>query len=457
LTGSPNLTICYGSSYGIGNRPMTVRNLLSAAKVTSAKPAPGGQPKLYGDGGGLYLHVHRAKAGEKVHRSWIFRFKSPANGKTRDMGIGSADDCGLAEARDRAAALRKVLREGSDPIDTRETARAGQLRAAVLVSKASERTFEAVAEAAIAAMRSRWSVNGGSEAQWRQSLRDYAFPVLGKMPVDAIETSDVMRVIEPLWAEHRATADRVRNRIEKVLDRATAMKLSGGENPARWKGHLENLLARKAKEEIEHHKALPYGELPGFMSKLRAEPGLAARALEFCILTNARPGEVIGNNHGKPPMAWGEVDLDGATWTVPGSGPRKHKSGHIWRCPLSDRATEILTAIKPAEVDPAATVFAGLPIKEPLRLLRRLAGDFEVTVHGSDRSTFSDWAAEEHPSIPAEVRKLAVGHWLGDKVDQAYRRGDALRLRRRLSRLWDEFCAGRTDSAVVDIGERRIA
>src|SRR5271170_6791115 len=218
---------------------MTVRNLLSAAKVTSAKPAPGGQPRLYGDGGGLYLHVHRAKAGEKVHRSWIFRFKSPVTGKTRDMGIGSSDDCGLAESRERAAAMRKVLREGSDPIESRQSTRAGKLRAAVLTSKASERTFEAVAEAAIASMRSGWSINGGSEAQWRQSLRDYAFPVLGKMPVDAIETSDVMRVVEPLWVEHRSTADRVRNRIEKVLDRAKALKLRSGDNPAAWKGNLK--------------------------------------------------------------------------------------------------------------------------------------------------------------------------------------------------------------------------
>ena len=165
------------------------------------------------------------------------------------------------------------------------------------------------------------------------------------MPVDTIEADDVLKVLQPIWTEHRTAADRVRNRIEKVLDRATAIKLRSGENPARWKGHLEHLLAREERKEDEHHKALPYAEMPGFMAKLRAEDSTVARALEFCILANARPGEVIGNNHGKAPMNWGEVDLDARLWTVPGSGPRKHKSGHIWRCPLSDRAVEILAAL----------------------------------------------------------------------------------------------------------------
>ncbi len=162
-------------------------------------------------------------------------------------------------------------------------------------------------------------------------------------------------------------------------------------------------------------------------------------------------GEVVGNNHGKAPMAWDEVDLEGRTWTMPGSGPRKQKSGHIWRCPLSDRAVAILEALPRRE----GVVFAGGSLKAPLKLMRRLAGDFEVTVHGSDRSTFSDWAAEEHPTIPEETRKLAVGHWLGDRVDQAYRRGDGLVLRRRLAQLWGDFCSGRTGEKVVEI--RRFA
>jgi len=437
---------------------MAVRNQLSAVKVRAAQPTESGRPRLYGDGGGLYLHVHRGSDGASVHRSWIFRYVSPATGKTRDFGLGSADDYGLAEARGRALELRKRVRDGIDPIAEKDAQRAAHIGATVTKAKAKGRLFAAVAEDTIAAMRSGWSANGGSEAQWRQSLTDYAFPALGGMPVDAIETDDVLRVLQPMWTERRATAERVRNRIEKVLDRAGAMKLRTGENPARWRGHLEHLLAREEREEIEHHKALPYADMSGFMTKLREVDGPIARALEFCILTNARPGEVIGNNHGKEPMAWGEIDLEARVWTVPGSGPRKHKSGHIWRCPLNERAVAILTALRSGgEIDPTAVVFPNVPLKAPLRLMRQLAVDFEVTVHGSDRSTFSDWAAEEHPTIPEETRKLAVGHWLGDKVDQAYRRGDALGLRRRLSQLWDDFCAGRGPGKVVDMEGRLLA
>ncbi|MGC2659004.1 MAG: integrase arm-type DNA-binding domain-containing protein, partial [Bryobacteraceae bacterium] len=404
-----------------------------------------------------YIHVHPAKDGKAVHRSWVFRFVSPATGKTRDMGLGSVDDYSLAEARDKALELRKRVRERVDPIGEKEAQRAARIGATITKAKAKGRTFEAIAEDTIVAMRSGWSANGGSEAQWRQSLADYAFAVLGKMPVDTIETDDVLRILQPIWETKRPTAERIRNRVEKVLDRAGAMKLRTGENPARWKGHLEHLLARAEPTQDEHHKALPWAEMPGFMVKLRAVDSTVARALEFCILTNARPGEVIGNNHGKAPMPWPEIDLEARLWTVPGVGPRKHKSGHIWRCPLNGRAAAILAAGRPADTGADTPVFPGVSLKAPLKLMRQLAGDFEVTVHGSDRSTFSDWAAEEHPTIPEETRKLAVGHWLGDKVDQAYRRGDALALRRRLSQLWDDFCAGKEPAKVVDMQGRAIA
>jgi integrase len=383
---------------------MTVRTLLSAAKVRTARPAENGRPKLYGDGGGLYLHVHRSKDGEEVHRSWLYRFVSPTVGRTRAMGLGSVDDCSLAEARERALELRRQVRNGIDPIEERDQARADRVREDVTKAKSKGRLFESVAEQTIAAMRPQWSEKGGSEEQWRQSLRDYASPILGKMPVDAIETADVLRVIEPLWTAKRTTAERVRNRIEKVLDRAGAMRMRTGENPARWKGHLEHLLAREERREDEHHKALPYAEMPGFMAKLRTEDSTVARALEFCILTNARPGEVIGNNHWKVPMAWGEVDLEAGLWTVPGSGPRKHKSGHIWRCPLSDRAVEILTVLKPAEADPAAPCSLGCRSK------RRCGSCASWRVTLRSRCTAATAAASPTgppKSTPASPRKLA--------------------------------------------------
>jgi integrase len=378
------------------------------------------------DGGGLYLSVKPLKAGgEGVSRSWIFRYRRA--GRLRDLGLGPITTVGLAAARERARGARQGLLDGIDPIEERQAA-----RVAAAVTAARRMTFEQCAESYIEANRSGWK-NEKHAGQWRATLLNYAYPVIGSLPVDVVETLHVMQILQPVWNTKTETASRVRGRIEKVLDRAKALKLRSGDNPARWTGHLDQLLPKRSQvAPVEHHEALPYAELPQFMTELRRLDSLSARALEFTILTAARTGDTIG-------AVRSEIDRKEGLWTVP-AGRLKGKKGARMRdhvVPLSDRALQILEGLSEG---PSEYLFAnddGSPLSNMamLECLRGLRPG--LTVHGC-RSMFKDWCSEV-TAFPNEMSEMALAHAVADKVEAAYRRGDMREKRRRLMDDWATF------------------
>jgi integrase len=399
--------------------------VLSARTVQTLR-----KPGMYLDGRGLYLRI-----GPGGNKSWIYRFA--LGGKTRDMGLGPSPDISLAEARERAAAQRKLRLDGTDPIAARQ---AGRQQAKLDAAKTL--SFKECAERYIASHEAGWK-NPKHAAQWPATLGAYVYPVFGKLPVHAVDVGLVMKAIEPIWTEKPETASRVRGRIESVLDWATARGYRQGENPARWKGHLENLLPARSKvRRVEHHAALPYAEIADFMAGLRQQEGIAARALEFAILTAARTGEVIG-------AKWDEIDTDAKVWTVPGA---RMKAGREHRVPLSDAASTIVE--KMAATRQGDFVFPGGKAGRPLSnmaflmTLRRM-GHEDLTAHGF-RSTFSDWCAEQ-TNTPSEVREMALAHTVSDKVEAAYRRGDLFQKRRALAEAWAAFCAGLAEGNVLPL------
>lgn len=362
------------------------------------------------------------------------------------MGLGPYDAEGkrgltLAGAREAAADAQRLLREGVDPLAHRAAeAEAAAVRAALVEAKA--RTFRDVAGLYIGAHEAGWR-NAKHRAQWRTTLETYAFPHIGDMPVADVATDDVLRCLNPVWKAKPETATRLRGRVEAVLDYATARGWRQGVNPARWRGHLSNLLPRRSKvARVEHHAALPWGDMGAFMVALRGQPGTAARALEWCILTATRTGETIG-------ARWSEVDAEAAVWTVPGA---RMKAGREHRVPLSPAALAILAAmapLRPAEGD--GFIFPGAVAGKPLSgmamlmLLRRMKRP-DLTVHGF-RSAFRDWC-EEATSTPHAVAEAALAHTIGDKVEAAYRRGDLFAKRAKLMAEWADYC-GRAPAAVV--------
>jgi integrase len=411
---------------------MAVIGKLSALKVAREK-----RPGVYGDGGGLYLRV--TKQGSK---SWIFRFwvadRDPKTGAVlrdpetdkirghgREMGLGSCITVSLAEARDRALECRKLRANDIDPIDAREAAR----RQASL-ERVRSLKFREAAAAYMAAHRAAWK-NDKHAGQWTATLQTYAYPLLGDASVQAIDTTLIMKVIEPIWAMKPETANRVRGRIEAILNWATARGYRQGENPARWRGHLDKLLPSRAKvRKPQHHNALPYAELPAFMAKLRKEEGIAARALEFTILTAARTSEAIAAGRS-------EFNTAEKLWTVPSN---RMKSDKEHRVPLSDRALEIAAAAVAGEDDfifPGGRRGRPLSNMAMLALLKRM-GRGDLTVHGF-RSTFRDWAAER-TNFPNEVVEMALAHAIDSKTEAAYRRGDLFEKRRHLMADWEVYC-----------------
>jgi integrase len=393
---------------------------LTARAVQTAK-APATNARFLADGRGLYLRV--AAAGTK---SWIYRYRKGE--KLHDMGLGPYRDVSLAEARERAAGQRKLRLDGNDPIAARQATRmAARLDAAKVM------TFRQCAEAYIAAHQAGWR-NPKHAAQWPATLAAYVYPAFGDLPVAAVDVGLVMKAIEPIWTTKPETASRVRGRIESVLDWATARGYRSGENSARWKGHLENLLPKRSKvARVEHHAALPYAELPGFMAELRQQNGIAARALEFAILTAARTGEVIG-------ATWAEIDFEARLWTVPAG---RMKAGRDHRVPLSEAAMAILRLLHGARTGDRVFPISNMAM---LMLLRRM-GRGDLTAHGF-RSTFSDWCAEQ-TNTPSEVREMALAHTVGDKVEAAYRRGDMFDKRRHLAEAWARYCAAQPASVSV--------
>jgi integrase len=375
------------------------------------------QPGLHPDGGGLYLQV--APGGS---RSWLFRYS--LRGKEHRIGLGSASAVTLKLARQLAAKARELRATGVDPL-----AQKREQRNAHLVAEAKATTFRECAENYIAVHEAGWR-NPKHRQQWRSTLEQYCLPVIGALPVQAIDTDLVIKVLEPIWRDKTETASRLRGRIELILNYAKARNYRDGANPATWRGHLDMLLARPSKiAPHEHHAALPYAEIGAFISDLRGRDSTSARCLEFLVLTAARTGEAIG-------AKWDEFDLAARVWTVPAE---RMKGGREHRVPLSNRAIEIVRLMESRREN--NFVFAGrnggLSNMSLLALLRNMGR--ALTAHGF-RSTFRDWAAEQ-TNFPREVAEMALAHAVGDKVEAAYRRGDLFEKRRRLMDAWASYCA----------------
>jgi integrase len=375
---------------------------LTARRVETAKPG------RHSDGAGLSLLVQPAGS-----RSWVLRVQR--DGRRRDLGLGAWPALSLAQAREKVRELRKAIKAGQDP------------RAAPV----DVLSFQDAAETLIALKRPGWR-NAKHAAQWASTLRSYVYPTLGDRDVRSVGTADVLAVLQPIWTDKPETTSRIRQRIEAVLDYATAVDARDGANPARWRGHLANLLPRPSKvRAVRHHAALDWREVPGFWAALRQRGGPAAEALALAIMTAARSGEVRG-------MTWHEVDLDGAVWTVPAA---RIKAGREHRVPLVPAALELLGA--PGE--PEALVFpspsrAGRMLSDmALTAVLRRMGRADLTAHGF-RSTFRDWAGEAS-GHPREVVEQALAHRLKDKAEAAYARGDLFQKRRRLMADWAAYLA----------------
>jgi len=415
---------------------------------------------MWCDGGGLYLQVTTGGGG-LPNKSWLFRFKMHGQ-RERQMGLGSFVDTSLAEAREKAADARKLVKAGTDPIDARNIQQASARLAADL-DKAKGMTFDQCRDAYITAHQAGWGTEHAQD--WKNSLEQHVGPVFGHLPVQAVDTEIVMKALSPIWTEITVTAARIRNRVESVLDWATSMKARTGENPARWDGHLENLLPKPSKvHKVRHYPALPYAQIGAFMVDLRARDGMDARSLEFAILTAGRTDEALAARKS-------EFDFDAEMWAVP---DYRMKSDRPHRVPLTERAIAI---VKDAmRLSDSEFVFRGergprqsknifLNLLGDMNEVRKNAGlplwvdpkqgNREIVPHGF-RSTFRDWAADWAPSpaeileaakrgelvevYPNELVEVALAHTLDDKTEEAYRRTDMIEKRRRLMSKWAEHC-----------------
>ncbi|MGY2806375.1 tyrosine-type recombinase/integrase [Bradyrhizobium sp. USDA 4506] len=402
-------------------------NRLPANVLTKKLP-----PGRHADGGNLYLSVSKAGA-----KRWVFLYRG-ANSRPIEMGLGAARDVPLAKAREKAAAARALLADGRDPLDARR-------------AEDEVPTFGEAAEALIEGMRPSWK-NEKHAAQWYMTLLgrdaegnpsefDYC-KAIRERRVDAVDTEHVLQILRPVWQAKPETASRIRGRIERVLDAARAQGHRKGENPARWRGHLDLILPGRTKLSRGHHPAMPYADVPAFVSSLRKRLTMSNLATEFAILTAARSSEVRE-------MVWTELDRVDAVWTVP---PERMKEEREHRVPLCARALEILDlAARIAGKRQSEFVFGGTKPGRPLSdmsltMALRRAGHAEFTVHGF-RSSFRDWAGDE-TDFPREVAEAALAHLVGDDSERAYRRGDALRKRRALMDAWSEHLEKNSRSVV---------
>lgn len=396
------------------------RNKLTATEVKRRS-----KPGMYADGAGLFLQVTKGIDGEP-RKSWVLRYRSPL-GRPREMGLGAVGVVDLVRARVKAEAARNLAEKGVDPIEHRKLER---IRAAA--AEATTVTFRQAAERFLEAHIGSWK-NPKHQQQWENTLKNYVYDVFGDVPVNEVNRHLVLRVIEPIWKTKTETANRIRSRIERILDWAKARELRSGENPAQWRGGLSHVLpARRTAQRVKHHPALAYGEMPAFMIELRQRNGLGAKALEFAILTACRTNEALR-------ATWQEIDFDAATWTIPAG---RMKAGREHRVPLSAAAIALLRPLKIG--GPADWVFPGFKKGKPLSdmtllgTLKNMKRD-DLTVHGF-RSTFRDWASEK-TDFQGEVAEAALAHAIGDKVEAAYRRGDLIDKRRQLMEAWASYCA----------------
>lgn len=415
-----SLSVCFrynlrwklGKKLGIVmSRPL---KRLSARAVTALTT-----PGRHNDGDGLYLTINAAGA-----KSWLFLFRW--EGKLKEMGLGGISTVSLAEARDKATEARKLVKAGINPIDARREA-----EAAAQAEPATVQTFGAFADAHIEDIKAGFR-NEKHQAQWSTTLKTHAAS-LRPIPINEVGTEHVLDALKPIWTTKQETASRLRGRIERVLDAARAKGLRTGENPARWRGHLDHLLPRKQKLQRGHHPAMPYTDVPDFIADLRKREAIAAKAMEFLILCASRSGEVIG-------AEWSEFDLKAKVWTVPAE---RMKAGRPHRVPLTDRVLAILSDVEASKalgdyVFPGARKGRPLSSHAMLMLIRRMDKE-QFTPHGF-RSSFRDWAGE-CTSFPREIAEAALAHVVGDETERAYRRSDALEKRRKLMDAWAKFTA----------------
>lgn len=407
-----------------------------ANKLTAREVSSLSKDGWHGDGAGLWLRI--TSDGRK---SWVFVYKR--NGKRREMGLGTATGAwavSLQAAREAAMAARSKLRSGVDPLDDQRARTAAKASEEAAQShEASVPTFGDFADEYVRTMSPKWR-NPKHAAQWTMTLKDYCAPIRAKR-VDAIQTADILELLKTHWTERPETASRLRGRIENVLDAATAKGFREGLNPARWKGHLNALLPARQRLTRGHHAALPFKELPSFMSELQGRDGIAPKMLEFLILTAVRTGEAIQ-------AQWSQIDLKEAIWDIPASAK---KEGRAHRVPLSSRAVEILKEFERVKIGPYVFSANG---KSPLSnmamatVLKRMDRD-DITVHGF-RSSFRDWASEVS-TFPHEVCEMALAHTIGNKAEAAYRRGDLFEKRKKLMAAWANYCKPRV-SKVVQFG-----
>jgi integrase len=393
-------------------------------------------PGMYADGRGLYLQVRASENGGPPAKSWVFRFVAPDCTRERYMGLGSLSDVSLAKARDLAGDARDKRRAGIDPITARDAA-----KAASAFARSKMITFREAAEAYIAAHRVSWQSIKHAR-QWPSTLEAYAYPVIGALDVRAIDHGHVLGVLEPIWIEKTDTAKKLQNRIETVLDWCKAHKYREGENPARWRGHLEHMLPAPTKvranvRPVRHHPSLPYIQASAFLSDLRTCPGISAAAIEFVIFTVARINEAL---RAKP----AEFDLVNKVWTVPAERMGKTKRDH--RVPLPDAAVKLIRPLLEAAgtddfifLGPRGKLLSDVALSDILRRMKYVDDKGEkITTHGF-RATFKTWATE-YTKFPREVIETALAHTVGSKVETAYQRGDLFEKRRKLMAAWADYC-----------------
>lgn len=387
-------------------------------KLTALKVARLAKPGYHGDGGGLYLQI-----GPKGAKSWIFRYER--QDRERHMGLGPLHTVSLADARERARELRRHLLGGVDPLDKKDREKSERL-----AEEARDLDFDTCAKNYIESHEAGWR-NGKHRQQWENSLRQHVSPHIGRTPVRRIGTPLVLKVLEPIWRTKTETASRIRERIERVLAWATIRGYREGDNPARWRGHLDEMLPEPAKvKKVLHHAALPLREMGRFYALLGGQQGTAARALELTILTACRTAEVLG-------AQWSEVDFANGVWTIPAE---RMKANRPHRVPLVPAAIKILEAQRGQDdvlAFPGAKQGKSLSNMAMLTVLRRMNRD-DITVHGF-RSTFRDWAAEE-TDFPREIAEMALAHTVGTAVENAYRRSDLFDRRRQLMMAWAARC-----------------